>query len=73
MSIVRTGFDGQYKLVEETGEDAVVGKSYKDFRGNDQVLAGGQAPHKAGAQGYVNTKTGAFYYASVLELEWVRL
>jgi hypothetical protein len=59
-------------LVHEGDEtkEVQVGNRIEDFRGKTHTVLSGDAPHKPGSTGYVNTNYGSFY-VSVLNLKWV--
>lgn len=60
-------------LVDKSTQQPIkVGQQCEDFRGETDTLVGGRAPHKEGSAGFVWTKDGAEYYASVYGCEWVR-
>ena len=58
------------RLVDEAGAEAVIGNTYKDFRGDDHFLKGGTPPRHSGSTGRVHTDQGEFY-PSVIGLKWV--
>ncbi len=65
---------GNWKLVTESGEAAVVGGEYADFRGEINILSGGKPPHKPSSTGKVYIKAGETsqeFYPSVIGLRWI--
>lgn len=57
-------------VVKDTGEHAVVGKKYTDFRGNVRELLGGTPPRHSASTGRVRLEDGE-YFPSVIGLAWV--
>lgn len=63
-----------WKLVDDkTGIiPAVVGQTYKDFRGEPRKLLGGTPPTHPASTGRVETDAGIFF-PSVIDLKWVEV
>ena len=65
-----------WKLVNANGEAAVIGGEYADFRGDKNILCGGEPPHKQSSTGRVYVKEQGSvsemgYFPSVIGLRWV--
>lgn len=72
-SLTAQGHDGMYTLRRKnTGLPVAVGDTVATFRQEHTTLRGGEPPHKDSADGYVTTDLGR-HYASVYELEWVKV
>lgn len=56
-------------VMKDTGERAVLGKTYEDYRGNLHVMEGCCPPHKYEPNGTVHTDLGEFY-PIVFGMEW---
>jgi len=63
-----------WQLVRETGEEVFIGEVLYDFRGNPEILRGGQSPAHPGSTGRVEvgpTKDEtSLYYPGVFNLTW---
>lgn len=69
--INRIGYNlKSFFLVTDTGKDAHINTTYKDFRGAPHVLKDARAPHKPGSTGRVITNKGEFF-PSVIGLTWI--
>jgi hypothetical protein len=73
---------GNWKLVNQAGEEVNKGDIVTSFRGEDHYLLGGSPPHKQGSSGHVSVKKihkmknglgDCQYYPTVFDLEWVQL
>jgi len=59
-----------WKLVNEHGEEVIVGDTITDFRGGKATLTGGQPPLHQASTGRVYVKTSE-YFPDVYDLRWV--
>lgn len=56
-------------LVDTDNREAIIGTSYRDFRGKAHILKGYLPPHKPGSTGRVYTDQGE-YFPSVIGLRF---
>ena len=63
-----------WRLVDaKTGTiPAMVGQTYKNFRGEPRKLLGGMPPLHPGSTGRVETDAGSFF-PNVIDLKWVEV
>lgn len=46
------------------------GDEVTDFRGDQRLIKGGQAPKKPNSEGHISLSGGGWYYAGVCDLYW---
>ena len=68
----RTGWDGDYILVNSANQPIQLGDQVQDFRGGLSIVQGGSAPHKPSSNGKVCTSQGECY-PTVYALKWVKV
>lgn len=64
--------DGWTLVHERTGKPVLEGDVVLDFRGDAEIIKGGQPPHKPSSGGFVWTAGGRELYPSVFDLKWVQ-
>lgn len=57
------------KLVTKDGQEVVLPLRTQDFRGDEVIVTGYQAPHKYGSTGRIYTDDGMSYFPSVVDLK----